>query len=90
MPGAIGTNFARNFDPAFIAGFTKMAGVDIEVKPGEKLPDEVFEKLREGPLKQLLGAPEDVANAVLYAVTQPIHVNLAEIVVRPPKALHLG
>jgi NADP-dependent 3-hydroxy acid dehydrogenase YdfG len=26
MPGAIATNFARNFDPAFVGGFAKMAG----------------------------------------------------------------
>ena len=88
MPGAIATNFARNFDPAFVAGFVKMAGLDIEVKPGERLPDEVFEKLS-ASLKQLLGDPDDVARAVLYAVTQPIHVNLADIVVRPPKQLDL-
>jgi NADP-dependent 3-hydroxy acid dehydrogenase YdfG len=88
MPGAIATNFARNFDPSFVAGFVKMAGLDIEVKPGERLPDEVFEKLSVA-LKQLLGDPDDVARAVLYAVTQPIHVNLADIVVRPPKELDL-
>jgi NADP-dependent 3-hydroxy acid dehydrogenase YdfG len=28
-----------------------------------------------------------VANAVLYAVSQPIDVNVSEIVVRPPKQL---
>jgi len=89
MPGAIATNFARNFDPEFVAGFVKMAGLDIEVKPGERLPDEVFEGLTQGPLKNLLGNPEDVANAVLYAVSQPIHVDIADIVVRPPKDLNL-
>ncbi len=88
MPGAIATNFARNFDPEFVAGFVKMTGVDVEVKRGEKLPDEVIEKLQP-TLKQLLGASEDVAKAVLYAVTQPIEVNVAEIVVRPPKQLNL-
>jgi len=88
MPGAIATNFARNFDPAFVAGFVKMVGLDIEVKQGERLPDEVFEKLS-GQLKQLLGDPDDVARAVLYAVSQPIHVNLADIVVRPAKQLDL-
>lgn len=89
MPGAIATNFARNFDPAFVAGFAKMAGMEgVEVKPGGRLPDEVFEALSQ-KLKQLLGDPDDVANAVLYAVTQPIHVNLADIVVRPPKQLNL-
>jgi NADP-dependent 3-hydroxy acid dehydrogenase YdfG len=87
MPGAIATNFARNFDPAFIEGFVKMAGLDIEVKKGERLPDEVFENLA-SKMGQLLGDPADVAKAVLYAVTQPINVNIADIVVRPPKQLN--
>jgi NADP-dependent 3-hydroxy acid dehydrogenase YdfG len=89
MPGAIATNFARNFDPAFVQGFAKATGAEIEIRKGEKLPDEVIEKLQP-MMKQLLGAAEDVADAVFYAVTQPIHVNVAEIVVRPAKALNLG
>jgi hypothetical protein len=88
MPGAVATNFARNFDPAFVAGIVKMAGLELEVKRGERLPDEVFERLR-GPMRQLLCDPDDVAGAVLYAVTLPIHVNVADIVVRPPKQLPL-
>jgi len=88
MPGAIATNFARNFDPAFVDGFVKMAGLDVEVKPGERLPDEVFETLSE-KMGQLLGNPGDVANAVLYAVSQPVNVNIADIVVRPPKQITL-
>jgi NADP-dependent 3-hydroxy acid dehydrogenase YdfG len=88
MPGAIGTNFARNFDPEFIAGFAKLSGVEIDAKKGEKLPDEVFEKL--GPImRQRLGTPEEVADAILYAITQPIHVNVADIVIRPPIDLNL-
>jgi NADP-dependent 3-hydroxy acid dehydrogenase YdfG len=38
-------------------------------------------------MKQLLGSPDDVARAVLFAVTQPIEVNIADIVVRPPKSM---
>ena len=41
-------------------------------------------------MQQLLGNPEDVANAVMYAVTQPIHVNIADIVVRPPKSFDVA
>ena len=88
MPGAIATNFARNFDPEFVAGFVRATGADVEVRKGEKIPDEVLDRLQP-MLKQLLGAPEDVARAVLYAVTQPIEVNVAEIVVRPAKQLDL-
>jgi NADP-dependent 3-hydroxy acid dehydrogenase YdfG len=32
MPGAIATNFARNFDPAVIAPLVRVAGVDVELK----------------------------------------------------------
>jgi len=87
-PGAIGTNFARNFDPAFVANFVRAAGMEIEVKRGEQLPDEVMDKLQP-MMKQVLASADDVARAVLYAVTQPIHVNVSEIVVRPPKQLAL-
>jgi NADP-dependent 3-hydroxy acid dehydrogenase YdfG len=87
MPGAIATNFARNFDPKLLAGFVQATGgAPADVKQGERLPDEVLEKLQ-AAMRQVLGSPEDIAEAVLYAVSQPIHVNVAEIVVRPPKAL---
>ena len=87
-PGAIATNFARNFDPAFVGNFVRATGMDIEVKRGERLPDEVMDKLQP-MMKQVLASAEQVADAVLYAVTQPIDVNVAEIVVRPPKQLAL-
>jgi NADP-dependent 3-hydroxy acid dehydrogenase YdfG len=71
-----------------IANLVEAAGVKLEVKQGERLPDEVFEKLQ--PLmRQLFGSADDVADALLYAVSQPIHVNVAEIVVRPPKQINL-
>jgi len=66
----------------------RATGSEIEVKRGERLPDEVMEKLQPR-MQQVLASPDDVANAVLYAVTQPIQVNVAEIVVRPPKQLAL-
>lgn len=87
MPGVIGTNFARNFDPSFVQRIVNMAGVEHEVKPGEKLPDEAFEAL--GNLRQMIGQPQDVADAVLFAVTQPIHVNIMDLSVRPPKQMDL-
>jgi NADP-dependent 3-hydroxy acid dehydrogenase YdfG len=88
MPGAIATNFARNFDAEFLKGFAKMTGSDVEIRKGERLPDEVIAKLQP-MMKQLLGDPADVARAVLYAVTQPIEVNILDIEVRPAKQLNL-
>ena len=88
MPGAIATNFARNFDPKFVAGIAKAAGAEVEVKKGERLPDAVFQQLSQR-MQQTLLAPDEVADAVLYAVTQPIHVNVLDIVVRPAKQLPL-
>jgi NADP-dependent 3-hydroxy acid dehydrogenase YdfG len=88
MPGAIATNFARNFDPALLASLLHSTGLPVEVKRGERIPDEVLDKLQP-VMRQLLGSAEDVADAVLYAIAQPIHVNVAEIVVRPPKHLNL-
>jgi NADP-dependent 3-hydroxy acid dehydrogenase YdfG len=60
----------------------------VELQRGERIPDEVLEKVQPA-LRKVLGNPEDVAAAVLFAVTQPIHVNIADIVVRPPKSLNL-
>ncbi len=88
MPGAIATNFARNFDPAFLAGFVQASGMQVDVKRGERLPDEVFEAMQP-KLLQVLSSPDDVADAVLYAVTLPIAVNIADIVVRPAKQMNI-
>src|SRR6266705_1121495 len=54
-PGAIGTNFGRNFDPAFVANFARAAGIDVEVKHGERLPDAVMDRLQP-MLKQVLAS----------------------------------
>jgi NADP-dependent 3-hydroxy acid dehydrogenase YdfG len=86
LPGAIATNFARNFEKDFIQTIGKIAGMDIELERGDRMPPEALDALA-GNMKHMLGHPKDVAKAVLYAVTQPIEVNVAEIVVRPPHAL---
>jgi len=86
MPGAVATNFARNAPVGMMARQLKEAGVDIEVRPGEHLPDEVLDKVQSA-MRQVYGRPEDVADAVFYSVTRPIDVNVQEIVVRPPKMI---
>jgi NADP-dependent 3-hydroxy acid dehydrogenase YdfG len=88
LPGAVATNFARNFDPAFVQGFARSVGLEASFRKGEHMPPELIRTLQERAARTL-AAPEDVARAVVFAVTQPIELNIAEIVVRPQKGLPL-
>ena len=54
---------------------------------GTRLPDDVLEQAQYA-LKHVLAAPEDIADAVLYAVSAPLNVNVHEVVVRPAKDMH--
>ena len=86
MPGATATNFGRNFDPEFVNRIAMASGMDVEVRPGEHLPPEVLERVQQN-MSALLADPDSIAKAVLYVVTQPIEINIADIVVRPPMAI---
>lgn len=88
MPGAIATSFARNFEPDFLRGLVAATGIDVEIQQGERLPDDVLEKVQQ-LMEPMLCAPEAVADTVLYAVSLPIQINIEELVVRPPKQLPL-
>jgi NADP-dependent 3-hydroxy acid dehydrogenase YdfG len=91
MPGAIATSFARNFDPAVLELMISSMGGDAEpaqFTPGSRLSDEVLEHAQQS-MSEHLCAPEDVAEAVLWAITRPAGVHLASLVVRPKKDLAL-
>lgn len=85
-PGAVVTNFGRNFPAPMVQGFLKMAGVKADFKPGEHMPDEAIAAMHKAARQTFAGA-DDIARAVLFAVTQPIELNVFEIEVRPQKAL---
>lgn len=86
MPGAVATSFARNYDPEVLRGLVAMGGLEGDVTPGERLPDDMLDAAQRA-LSDILARPEDVAEAILYAVTRPARVDVAEIVVRPNKDL---
>ncbi|MEX2538278.1 MAG: SDR family oxidoreductase [Actinomycetota bacterium] len=86
MPGVIATNFARNMDPEVVKGIGALAGLDLDLAPGERLPDEALEKAQ-AALENFIGKPEDIADAVVYLVSLPLRLNIPEIVVRPAKQL---
>ena len=91
MPGAIATSFARNFDPAVLELMVSSMGGNadpVQFTHGERLPDEVLHNAQQA-MSEHLCAPEDVAEAVLWAITRPAGVHLAELVVRPKKDLSL-
>jgi len=90
MPGAIATSFARNFDPALLELMVSSMGGDTPAtfSQGQRLPDEVLLAAQRSMAEHLC-TPEDVAEAVLWAITRPAGVHLAEVVVRPKKDLSL-
>jgi len=92
MPGGTLTNFARNFPQEVLENAARALGVDPEaegVRRGEYLPQEGVERiLRTHP--GVLLSPDDIANAVLYAVAQPASVHVNEVLVRPARGLDLG
>ena len=92
MPGGTLTNFARNFPQEALEAAARALGVDPEaegVRRGEYLPQAGVERiLREHP--GVLLSADDIAHAVLYAVTQPASVHVNEVLVRPARGLDLG
>lgn len=85
MPGAVATNFGRNFGPEFVNGLLKSFGLPSDFKTGDVLPGSTLEALNARAMA-LFAAPDDIARAVLYSVTQPYDVNVSEIIVGPRKA----
>ena len=92
MPGAVLTNFGRTMPQAVLDQAAKALGLDPEaegVRHGEYLPAEGVERiLRERPGVFL--APNDIANAIVYAAVQPPSVQVDEVLVRPSVGLTLG
>ncbi len=88
IPGAVATNFARNFPPEFVANILQSLGIKQDFKAGATLPAEVLDRVASAG-RQILASADDIARAVLFAVTQPIELNIFEMVVRPQREFAL-
>lgn len=85
MPGAFATNFVRNFDPAMLQGIMDAVGLnDVERGADGKYPRDAMTKVQEA-MSTVVGDPQEVANAVLYVINQPINISIEELVIRPQK-----
>ncbi len=89
LPGAVLTNFGRHMPADIVNGLLSAMGVDIKFETGQILPDELIEKVQAGA-KQAFASADDIARAVMYAVTQPTELNVYEIEVRPQMGLRIG
>ncbi len=91
MPGAVATSLVRTMPQEQLFAIGRMFGLDPEevgLKPGEQIPQEVLDRVI-AVAKNVVLRPEDVAEAVLFAVTQPETVHLNEIMVRPSQPLQM-
>lgn len=88
MPGAVATNFARHFDPEVVQNIGELVGIDLDWERGQRIPDDVLGQAQQA-LERLLATPDDVADAVAYAVSVPPRLNISEIVVRPKQQIQL-
>ena len=89
MPGAVATSLVRTMPQDQLFGIVRMIGMDPEkigYTPGEHVPQEVLDRVASVAGNFILRA-EDVAEAVVYAVTTPETVHVNEIMIRPAQPL---
>jgi len=91
MPGAVATNLVRTMPQDQLFAIGRMFGLDPEqwgITPGDHLPQEVFDRVL-AVARQFVMSPEDIADAVVFAVTAPEAVHINEIMVRPSQQLQV-
>ncbi len=84
VPGLTLTNIGRNQPQRMLEDTARSLGIDPSqagIKAGEYYAQHLERVYNEQPGVYL--APEDVARGVIYAVTQPSHVQVEEVVIRP-------
>lgn len=88
MPGMFATNFGRHADAAMVEAIAGAAGVaEPEFDEQGRLPQHQIDKLQAG-LPTMFGDVAYIARAVEYVVSQPIELNIEELVIRPQKSMY--
>jgi NADP-dependent 3-hydroxy acid dehydrogenase YdfG len=87
IPGITATNLAR-YQPDLLSGLAAMVGEELRPSSEGTFTPEALDRAAAagGPL---MARADDVARAVLYAITQPIELSVSEIVVQPAKRLDI-
>ncbi|MGB0995245.1 MAG: SDR family oxidoreductase [Acidimicrobiales bacterium] len=86
MPGVFATNFSRNVGDDMMGMIAGMAGVENVERDAEgRVSREMLAQLAAN-MSTTFGDVEDIARAVEFVITQPIHLNIEELVIRPAKS----
>jgi NADP-dependent 3-hydroxy acid dehydrogenase YdfG len=85
IPGPTATNLARH-QPDLLRALAAALGEEIGLPPGGLFPPEALDRAA-AAAGQILASPDDVARAVLFAITQPIQLSISEIAVQPARRL---
>jgi NADP-dependent 3-hydroxy acid dehydrogenase YdfG len=85
IPGLTATNLARHH-PDLLRGLAASLGEEIGPPSGGLFPPETLDRAA-AAVGEVLASADDVARAVLFAVTQPIELSISEITVQPARRL---
>jgi NADP-dependent 3-hydroxy acid dehydrogenase YdfG len=85
IPGVTATNLAR-YQPDLLSGLAAMVGEEIRPSSEGLFPPDALDRAAAagGPV---IARADDVARAVLFAITQPIELSVSEIFVQPARRL---
>ena len=87
MPGVFATNFVRHVDGKMVEGVAAMAGIErVAFDDQRRLPQGQLDQIQQA-MPDTFGDVTYVARAVEYVITQPIEINIEELIIRPPKGM---
>jgi NADP-dependent 3-hydroxy acid dehydrogenase YdfG len=84
IPGATATNLGRHSGGSQLRGLAASLGQEIRPTSRGLFAPEALDQVA-AAAGQVLASADDVARAVLFAVTQPIELSISEITVQPAR-----